>query len=253
MRRFFGIRCLVVWLVLAPVGVMAQMETLSVTVSYRERIALPPGAELDLRILGTAHTDGLFGPIASQRFAMQAVPMTVALTYDPQIVVTAAGYTLFAAIRTPDGARMFRAVRTFDTTNPIPAAIDLLLAMPPETDGDAAVPRRISGIAWTVTEILGEPWPGHDPATLVIDDAMNVSVFGGCNRFRGRLPPSAGGLAFDQNMAGTLMACPGEIEQAERRFLSALGLVADYVRYGAGLVMTDARGRAVLHFIETPE
>ena len=36
------------------------------------------------------------------------------------------------------------------------------------------------------------------------------------------------------------MACPDEVEALERRFLAALMQVSDYVRYGAGLVMTDA-------------
>jgi GH24 family phage-related lysozyme (muramidase) len=40
---------------------------------------------------------------------------------------------------------------------------------------------------------------------------------------------------------------------AERRFLAAIMQVSDYVRYGTGLVMTDADGRAVLHFVETSE
>ena len=34
---------------------------------------------------------------------------------------------------------------------------------------------------------------------------------------------------------------------------AAIMQVSDYVRYGTGLVMTDADGRAVLHFVETFE
>ncbi|PWJ10525.1 META domain-containing protein [Jannaschia seohaensis] len=49
------------------------------------------------------------------------------------------------------------------------------------------------------------------------------------------------------------MACPDEIEAQERRFLDALAQVSDYVLYGAGLVMEDFDGRAVLHLFETPE
>ncbi|MDU8912863.1 META domain-containing protein [Aestuariicoccus sp. MJ-SS9] len=90
-------------------------------------------------------------------------------------------------------------------------------------------------------------------ATAVIDDAMNGSAFGGCNRFRGQVQPSGLGLAFPENMAGTMMARPDEIEAQERRFLDALAQVSDYVRYGAGIVMEDFDGRAVLHFFETPE
>lgn len=87
----------------------------------------------------------------------------------------------------------------------------------------------------------------------MIDGEMNFGIFGGCNRYVGKLAPSGRGLAFPENTAGTIIACPDEIEALERRFLAAIMQVSAYVRYGAGLVMTDADGRAVLHFVETPE
>lgn len=104
-----------------------------------------------------------------------------------------------------------------------------------------------------MTEVFGEAWGNDDPATLVIDNEMNFSIFGGCNRFSGQLVFWGDGLAFPEDFAATLMACPDEVEALERRFLAALRRVVDYVRYGAGLVMIDAEGRAVLHFAEAPE
>lgn len=254
MRGIAVILFLVASLLAAPTGVMAQMQTLSVTVSFRERIALPPDAQLDVQILQIADADMQGGTIAAQRFAITGVPMTVSLSFDPEVIVDGAPYALGAAIRTPDGPRMFRGTMTLDALGGgEAAAIEMLLTMLPDAETTNAVPRRISGVAWTVTEVLGEAWPNDEPATLVIDDEMNVSAFGGCNRYRGQLQPSGRGLAFPENMAGTMMACPDAVEAVERRFLAALMQVSDYVRYGGGLVMLDAEGRAVMHFIETPE
>jgi putative lipoprotein len=87
----------------------------------------------------------------------------------------------------------------------------------------------------------------------VLDDERNFALFGGCNRFSGRLAPSGGGLIFPEDFAGTMMACPDPVEAMERQILAALRQVADFVRYGSGLVMMDANGRAVLHFVATPE
>lgn len=230
------------------------MNTLSVTVSFRERIALPPGAQLDVQFLEVVTPGEQTAVMASQRFAMAAVPMTVSLGYDPQVVDGASDYAVFAAIRSPDGQRLFLGIETVDIpADPDRTSVDIMLTMLTDTGANVAVPRRISGVAWTVTEVFGEPWPDDDPATLIIDDEMNVSAFGGCNRFRGQMQPSGLGLAFPGTMAGTMMACPDDTEAQERRFLAALTRVSDYVRYGAGLVMIDAQGRAVLHFIETPE
>lgn len=254
MRSLIGIIALIFWQAVAPTGVMAQMETLSVTVAFRERIALPPGAQLDVRILEVARAEEQGGSIASQRFTMTAVPMTVSLTYDPQIVDDKSGYAVFAAIRSPDGQQMFRAIRTLDLLDGSdPAAVDIVLAMLPDAEINAAVPRLISGVPWTVTEIFGDALQNDDPATLVLDDDMNFAIFGGCNRFSGQVAPSGHGFAFPENIAGTMIACPDEVEGQERRFLAALAQVSDYVRYSSGLVMTDAEGRAVLHFVETPE
>ena len=50
-----------------------------------------------------------------------------------------------------------------------------------------------------------------------------------------------------------MMASPDPVEAMERRILAVLRQVADFVRYGCVLVVTDANGRAVLHFVETPE
>lgn len=252
-RNLIGIFFFVAWLVAVPTVVMAQMATVSVTVTFRERIALPPGASVDIQIVDFAEMVRSVGPIASQRFAITTVPLTVSLTYDPQIVKDGFRYGILATIRAPNGQKMFFGTEPLDDLGGSNLAVDMVLKMLPEPDGNTAVSRRISGVPWTVTEIFGERWQNEDPATLMIDDEMNFAIFGGCNRYTGKLAPLGRGLAFPENMAGTMMACPGEIEALERRFLTAIMQVSDYVRYGAGLLMMDADGRAVLHFVETPE
>jgi putative lipoprotein len=82
---------------------------------------------------------------------------------------------------------------------------------------------------------------------------MNVAIFGGCNRFVGSVTVTGGQIAFPDNFAGTLMACPPDVEELERGFLAALRGVVGYVRYGTGLVLTDGEGRALLHLVERPE
>lgn len=254
MQALFIVLSMLASLVATPALAETQSRTLSVTVSFRERIALPPGAQLDLQLRRVVSPDEQTDVLASRRFAIGAVPMTVSLGYDPRVVNGDSDYAVFAAIRSPDGQHLFRETAILDiASDPAPVSADIMLKMVPRTAANASVQRRISGVAWTVTEVFGEAWPNDDPATLMIDEGMNVSAYGGCNRFRGQIKPSVLGLALPETLAGTMMACPDETEAQERRFLAALAQVADYVRYGAGLVMIDAQGRAVLHFIETPE
>lgn len=254
MRHLLMVVLIAALLVSIPEGAKAEMETLSVTVTYRERIALPPGAELDVRLVDVPGTKGTATHLSSQRFAMTGVPMTVALTYDPQLIDADGRYSVVAAIEAPDGQPLFRTSRLHSVFGPTdPEALDILLTMQPEPEETSAAPRRLPGVTWTVTEVLGQSWTAADAATLFLDDEMNLSVFGGCNRFRGQVVLSDDGLAFPEDLAGTLMACPDEVEAQERRFLSALRQVSGYVRYGAGLVLTNSAGNAVLHFVETAE
>lgn len=237
----------------AASSLKAETRMFDITVTYRERIALPPDAELDVQLFAKSGEGSANRRIASQRFVMDKVPMKVGLNYDPQLIEDASTYEVTATIWSSN-QRLFQsdpAVAVFGDTGP--DAVNIVLMMIAENPAAEAIPRTVMGVEWAVTEVFGTPWPNDDPATLVIDDEANVSAFGGCNRFRGQAMLADGSLAFAANFAGTMMACPDPIEARERRFLEALTLVVGYVRYGAGLVMTDAQRNAVLHFVERPE
>lgn len=231
----------------------AETRMFDITVTYRERIALPPDAELDVQLFAISREGSANKRIASQRFVMDKVPMKVGLNYDPQLIEDAKTYKVTATIWSSN-QRLFHSdppLAVFGDTDP--DAVNIVLLMIAENPAAEAVPRTVTGVEWAVTEVFGTPWPNDDPATLVIDAEANVSAFGGCNRFRGQAMLSDDAITFPANFAGTMMACPDSFEQQERRFLDALAQVVGYVRYGAGLVMADAQGNAVLHFVERPE
>lgn len=237
----------------AASSLQAETRMIDITVTYRERVALPPDAELDVQLFAKSREEGTGTRLASQRFALENVPMEVELSYDPGLIEEAETYVVMATIWSGK-QRLFHSDPqqvVFGDTDP--DTVNIVLAMIVEDPAAGAVPQTITGVEWAVTEVFGTPWPNDDPATLVIDAEANVSAFGGCNRFRGQALPADGSLAFSANFAGTLMACPEPVEVQERRFLDALTQVAGYVRYGAGMVMTDARGNAILHFVERPE
>lgn len=228
-------------------------ETLSVTVSYRERIALPPDAQLDVQLLDLSQAGMSTRRIASQRYVMTGTPMTVGLSYDPALVTDDGHYAVVATLWSGDRP-LFRSIgRHTVLAGTDPTATEILLTMMDASGEIMPLPRTIAGLQWEVTEIAGAPWSTEDAATLTIDDAGNLSVFGGCNRFRGQVTVTEGEIAFPEALAGTLMACPEPVDALERQFLEALRQVSGYVRYGKGLVMTDAGGHALLHFVERPE
>lgn len=231
----------------------AQSGTLEITASYRERIAVPPDAQLEVQLFDVTRADASATRIASQRFAMSGVPITVSLTYDPAIIDTERRYALKAELWS-GGKQVFRTTRQYSVLDGVANdSVDVLLSMVEHANDSTARPRTISGIRWVATELFGTPWINDDPATLTVDDSNAFSIFGGCNRFTGQLQVSIGQISFPENFAGTLMACQDEVEAQERSFLEALSRVSAYVRYGAGLILMDDDGMALMHFEARPE
>lgn len=60
-------------------------------------------------------------------------------------------------------------------------------------------------------------------------------------------------IVFPPDLAGELMASPEAVEAQERNLLDALRRAAHLVRDGAGFVLTDARGSAMIHFEQAPD
>lgn len=247
MLKFAWIWAMVAAIMASAPAAQADPGMIEVSVGYRERIALPPDAELDVTVLDVSRTDTAPTRITSQRFAMTGVPMTVSLAYDPSIVGTETRIALTAVVWSGD-RRIFALPSPQVLPNiPHTGPVDLLMVMVPDAGADI-MPRPITGIAWRVTEVMGEAWSDEDPATLLIDDDMTFSIFGGCNRFMGQLALVGNQIAFPPDFAGTLMACPDAVEAREQRFLTALRRAAHHARYGAGLLLMDEGGNSVLHF-----
>lgn len=78
----------------------AQMETISGTVSYRQRIALPPNAKLVVKLEDTSRADAPSIVIAEQTIVTtgQQVPIPFTLTYNPSEIQPMGRYTVRAQI-----------------------------------------------------------------------------------------------------------------------------------------------------------
>ncbi|WP_170751438.1 YbaY family lipoprotein [Ruegeria lacuscaerulensis] len=56
------------------------------TVTYQERIALPPDAVLEVELLDTSRADAPSVSLSSQRFKLAGVPRTVEIAYDTDLI-----------------------------------------------------------------------------------------------------------------------------------------------------------------------
>ena len=77
----------------------AAPTTLTVTVFYRERIAMPPNAALIVTLADVSRADAPAETVASRRIEEPGnVPIDIELTYDPSIIDERSTYAVRATI-----------------------------------------------------------------------------------------------------------------------------------------------------------
>lgn len=230
-------------LVLSVMPAHAARMTLSGTVTYRERIALP-ASNVVVRLIDVSRADTPSTTIASMIIRTdRQVPIPYRLRFDGKAIRPGHRYELQATISV-DGTLWF----TTTTTSPVLAGrqddTDLVLErarVPPAT---VALPAG----HWRILTIQGKDIAGDPQATLDITEDGVVSGTGGCNRVAGHTTISGDRITFAQ-MAVTDMACmPATTMEQERRFLKALDAIVSWHvgPRGKGMMLLDAAGKPML-------
>lgn len=224
---------------------LAHAGTLTGAASYRERMALPPGATFeaileDVSLAGAPATVlGRYGPVAAGM-----PPFAFTIGYDDAAVVTGHRYNLRAAVR-HDGRLLFTTDRhapAFDSGK----SLDLRMVRvksPPA----AKAPTTLRGTYWKLVALRGKPVRAvkdqREPHFVLDASEYRVHGSGGCNNIMGGFTLEGDRLRFTQ-MASTMMMCPEGMEQ-EASFLKTLETVARYRIAGDALTLDDDKGKAV--------
>ena len=171
------------------------MPTISGVVSYRARVALPPGAVVRVRLEDVALQDAPAVLVAEFEVVTQGeqVPIPFALDADLTSTREHARLALRAAIEV-DGELRFTTTSQHALTD---ATEDIQLVVDPV----GAAPRpSLGGTAWRLVELNGEPVEIADGApvpNLLLDlEESQVAGSGGCNRLTGTFALSESELRF---------------------------------------------------------
>lgn len=216
----------------------ADMPAVEVTVGYLERIAPPPGAQLEVELLDISLMDVAATRIALQRVVMTGVPMTVSLPYDPDVIQDGMSYSV--AARLFDGRQViFRSTQVTPVlTRGAGTEAEITLTRTP-----ARAPEpTLTDTLWTVTELDGAHARLPRPLTVQISEDGAAAIFAGCNRLAGRAEIDPGELSFPGPFAGTMMACPEPESHWERDMIAALADIRSYTLDEGGLQLRDASG-----------
>ncbi|MCQ9155952.1 META domain-containing protein [Acidomonas methanolica] len=221
----------------------AARMTLSGTITYRDRIALPP-AIAEIRLIDASLADAPSTTIASTTIKTdRQVPIPYRLHFDPKSIQTGHRYMLQATISV-DGAMWFTTTTAYPVLEGGRNQTDLVLERVPATPAVDAPPVG----SWQVLTIQGRDIKSGPQATLEIDRDGSISGTSGCNRVVGEASMTGNRIAFGQ-MAVTQMACmPASTMEQERRFLDALDAIVSWhvEPHGDRMVLSNAAHKPLL-------
>lgn len=233
----------------------AKSRSLSGTVTYNERMALPPSSLVEVQLLDVSLADAPARVLArTTLWPRPQVPLRYRLSYDDTQIIPNHTYALQARI-TLGGRLLF-----INTTRHSLSAEGLAggpagfgdtnilverVADSPPTEGSVA-PTRPNG-RWLAEDIGGGGVIDRLQSVLEIAANGAVSGSGGCNRMAGKAKIAGNRLSFGP-IASTKMACPPAAMNQEAKFFAALADVRGW-RIDAlrrKLILLNAQRRAIV-------
>lgn len=208
------------------------------TVAYRERMALPNDAVIEVWM--TDVTPGLITTMqvlgqTTVRADGKQVPIPFELSYDPAQIEPTHTYGIKAAI-TAGGEALFAS----DAPTPVitqgnpTTEVNLLVTRPsPDPAGGAA---SLAHTAWKLTDLAGTPVIADAEATLEFLEPGKIAGHGSCNRFAGTVEFTGDRLQVGR-LAATRMACAEAITVQEAKYLQALEEAERFAIEGSALVV----------------
>lgn len=202
---------------LSPFEARAESQSLSGTVTYRERMALPPGAQVEVQLVDVSRADAPAEVLGETAFTPegQQVPLAFRIDYDDSRILPGHSYALQARI-TLDGELLFTtALHHPVLTDAAEPAADILVQQVAATAPAGPVGD------WLAEDIGGRGVLDDAPAMLTIAADGTVGGSGGCNRMFGTAEIADDRIDFSP-LGSTMMACPEAVMEQEHRFFLTL-------------------------------
>lgn len=208
---------------LAAAPAMAKPRTLTGTVTYRERMALPPSAVVEVKLLDVSRADAPAGVIAQTMIRPRGqVPIPYRLSFNDVKIEPGRTYALRASVRV--GGRL---LFTSTTHQPVltggPDQTEILVqrvAEQPSAPPDVSATLPLQG-KWLAEDIRQGGVLDRLQTVLEIGADGAVSGTGGCNRMAGKATILGDAITFGP-LASTNMACTPAAMDQEAKFFAAL-------------------------------
>lgn len=230
-------------------GALPDTLTLTGSVVYRERMALPPDAVVTVTLEDISRADAPAITLGQTSFPANGrqVPIPFTLVYPGSAVQPGAVYAARARVTVGDQLWF-----TTTSNNPVdaqnPAPIELMMNRV-QTDPPPVPDVSLTETYWKLIEVRGQPVQVaegmREPSIVLHAQDSRMAGSGGVNRLMGGYTVDGGSLTFSQ-VASTMMAGPPEAMQQEQAIVAALGAVRGFGIAGNDLTLLDEAGAPVL-------
>ena len=198
------------------------------TLVYRERIALPPDAAIEVKVQDISSTppktiaESVFAPEGRQ------VPIPFQLPYTPADINQAHKYQVLANISVHGKPMFTTQTPLWVITQGAPSQVSILLQAAPEQPS-AASGAKLRDTHWVLAEVAGKPaQPGQGESVHIeLHKKGRFTGSTGCNRMSGNYIASEGALQFTLGPI-TMKACSEPVMQQEQAVLGALKSTTAY-------------------------
>ncbi len=196
------------------------------SLTYHERVALPPDAVVDVSVVDATGMDATAQDSAGSVLATAVVraegrqlPLPFAVHYDASKVDKQHLYTIRAAI-TSGGQKIFATdVMRAVITQGNPREVDLVLSR--VNPSSAAATGDLAGTSWELAELGGESVVSGTHITLDFAEKGRATGNGSCNRYFSTVEISGSSIRFGA-VGATRMACATAVSLQEVKYFEAL-------------------------------
>jgi putative lipoprotein len=230
------------------------------TVTYRERIALPPDASVQVRLDDASQPEMPPKLVAETTVptAGKQVPIPFELPYRAADIVASRRYVVRAKI-VAGGKTLFSSKTPYPViTRGAPTKLEILVQQGGGGRPDRSKPAAgtggagLAGVEWRLVRLGDAPaveQPDGKQAHFALDaEKKSLSGSTGCNRFFGGFELADGRLHLTPG-GMTMMACPDELMRQEQAFLEALKAATGYRITGQTLELLEGDGRVLARFV----
>lgn len=220
-------------------------ETLRGTVTYRERMALPPGAEVEVKLVDVSRADApatVLGETTLQ--SDHAAPFPFALDYDAAAIVPNHSYALQARI-TAGGQLLFITTAHHPAFEHPAGQAEIVVER-------VATPAASPAGLWRLESLMGQPAEAGVQSVIEIAADGTLSGSGGCNMITGKARIEGERIDFGR-VASTMMACPPIAMGQEMALFQALEAARRWQidPTGQALILFDESGAGLAAFRST--